>query len=172
MDTSPRPLDGPDAQLASVATAAPDDLDAPYDLAALAARVGADEALLVAVAEAGLLLPHHVDATGVARYSEADATAVRAGLELLDAGLPLGELLDLAGPTDAAMRDVAERAVEGFLRFIRDPAVGTLDDPDEAAARLVTAYERMLPASVTLIAHHFRRCLLAAAAQRLAPDGP
>jgi hypothetical protein len=166
METSSRPLDTPDARLAAAAVAAPDDREAPHDLAALAALVDADVTLLSAVADAGLLLPHHVDADGVARYSEADAVAVRAGLALLEAGLPLGELLDLAGPTDTAMREVADLAVDGFLRFIRDPAVGALEDPAEAADRLVTAYERMLPASVTLVAHHFRRCLLQAAAQR------
>jgi hypothetical protein len=171
MEIPPRTLDGPDARLAAAAVTAPDDREAPHDLVDLAARVGADVTLLTAVADAGLLLPHHVDGDGNARYSEADAVAVRAGIELLEAGLPLGELLDLAGPTDTAMREVAELAVDGFLRFIRDPAVGALVDPTEAADRLVTAYERMLPASVTLVAHHFRRCLLQAAAQRFAADG-
>jgi hypothetical protein len=170
MDTSRRPLEPADARLAEAAVTAPDDREAPHDLASLAALVATDTTLLHAVADAGLLLPHHVDADGVARYSAADAVAVRAGLELLEAGLPLGELLDLAGPTDTAMREVAELAVDGFLRYIRDPAVGTLEDPTEAADRLVTAYERMLPASVTLVAHHFRRCLLQAAAQRFTAE--
>ncbi len=173
MEHRSAPLDPADAALAaavgtSVAGAPVDDLEAPFDLAALAGEVGASPTLLEAVARAGLLLPHHVDEGGVARYSAADAEAVRAGLTLLDAGLPLAELLALAGPTDAAVKDVADRAVEAFLRFVRDPVLGTAADDDEAAQRLVTAYERMLPATERLVAHHLRRRLILAALERLA----
>jgi DNA-binding transcriptional MerR regulator len=167
------PLDPADAALAAAVIAAADgtptdDLQAPFDLTELAAEVGASPTLLEAVARAGLLLPHHVDEGGIARYSAADAEAVRAGLTLLDAGLPLAELLALAGPTDTAVKDVAERAVEAFLRFVRDPVLGTAVDDDEAAQRLVTAYERMLPATERLVAHHLRRRLILAALERLA----
>jgi DNA-binding transcriptional MerR regulator len=167
------PLDPADAALAaavgtSTLGTSADDLDAPFDLAGLAAEVGASTTLLESVARAGLLLPHHVDAQGVARYSAADADAVRAGLTLLDAGLPLAELLALAGPTDTAVRDIAERAVEAFLRFVRDPVLGTEPDDAQAAERLVTAYERMLPATERLVAHHLRRRLIQAAMDRLA----
>ena len=147
-----------------------DDRDAPHDLPALAASVGAPVALLEAVSRAGLLLPHHVDEGGVPRFSAADADAVRAGLELLDAGLPLAELLELAGPTDAAVTDIAERAVEAFLRFVRDPVLGTAPDEDEAGRRLVAAYERMLPAVERLVAHHLRRRLVGAAVARMTAE--
>ena len=160
-------LDGPDAALARAVV---DDRDAPHDLAALAAEVGAPVTLLEAVARSGLLLPHHVDGDGTARYSAADAEAVRAGLELLDAGLPLAELLELAGPTDSAVGAIAERAVEAFLRFVRDPVIGTVPDEDEAGRRLVAAYERMLPAVERLVAHHLRRRLIAAAAARIGAE--
>jgi DNA-binding transcriptional MerR regulator len=176
METRPAahdPLDPADAALAAAVTAPVDDLDAPYDLAALAEAVGASVTLLESVARAGLLLPHHADADGTARYSAADAEAVRAGLTLLDAGLPLAELLALAGPTDVAVRDIAERAVEAFLHFVRDPVLGTLGDDAEAGQSLVTAYERMLPATERLVAHHLRRRLILAALERLAgPEGP
>jgi len=157
-----------DAALAAAVTPRVDDTDAPFDLGALAAEVGASVTLLESVARSGLLLPHHVDADGVARYSAADAEAVRAGLTLLDAGLPLAELLALAGPTDAAVADIAERAVDAFLRFVRDPVLGTTVDETEAAERLVTAYEQMLPATERLVAHHLRRRLILAALERLA----
>ena len=156
-----------DAALADAVTARTDDRDAPFDLVALAGEVGASVTLLESVARAGLLLPHHVDAAGVARYSAADAEAVRAGLTLLDSGLPLAELLALAGPTDAAVRDIAERAVEAFLRFVRDPVLGTTPDETEAGERLVAAYEHMLPATERLVAHHLRRRLVLAALERL-----
>ncbi|MEX2324298.1 MAG: hypothetical protein WD576_00980 [Nitriliruptoraceae bacterium] len=151
---------------ASVVAAAAEDETAAYDLAGLAEATGATMTLLESVERAGLLLPHHVDESGTARYSEADARAVRAGMTLLDAGLPLGELLEIAKHTDAAVRSIAEPAVEAFLRFVRDPVHGTSTTPDEAAERLVTAYQRMLPATETLVAHHLRRALLHTAAQR------
>lgn len=169
---NPRPADlaPADAALAGAVTAGrdgrTDDLDAPFDLVGLAAEVGASPTLLESVARAGLLLPHHLDDRGVARYSAADADAVRAGLTLLDAGLPLAELLALAGPTDAAVTDIAERSVDAFLRFVRDPALATGDD-EAAAERLITAYERMLPATESLVAHHLRRRLILAALDRL-----
>ena len=168
METDRGPMAPADAALADAVNAPVDDLEAPFDLAALAVEVGASATLLESVARAGLLLPHHVDDAGVARYSAADAEAVRSGLTLLDAGLPLAELLALAGPTDAAVRDVAERAVDAFLRFVRDPVVGGIEDDTEAAERLVTAYERMLPATERIVAHHLRRRLILAALGRLA----
>lgn len=157
-----------DAALAAAVVGPADDTEAPYDLAGLAEAVGASVTLLEAVARGGLLLPHHTDADGTARYSAADAAAVRAGITLLDAGLPLAELLALAGPTDRAVGEIAERAVEAFLRYVRDPVLGTSGDGDAAATRLVTAYQDMLPATERLVAHHLRRRLILAALERLA----
>lgn len=162
-------LDAPDAALAA---AVADDDDAPFDLDGLVAEVGTTRALLESVERAGLLVPHHVDDTGVARYSAADAQAVRAGLTLLDAGLPLGELLDLARRTDDAIREISGHAVDAFLRFVRDPVRGSAGTDDDAAHRLVTAYRDMLPATERLVAHHLRRRLLAEAVERVELAGP
>ncbi len=163
----PQDLDAPDAALVAAVV---DDEHAPYDLDGLADATGAGRTLLEALERAGLLLAHHTDPDGIARYSEADAAAVRAGLRLLDAGLPLGELLDLARRTDAAVSGIAEHAVEAFLRFVRDPVRGTAASDDEAAERLVTAYQQMLPATERLVAHHLRRRLLATAAARVGEE--
>jgi DNA-binding transcriptional MerR regulator len=165
-DASPS-LDAPDAALAAAVV---DDGAATLDLEALAVEVGATRSLLEAIERAGLLVPNHLGEDGAPRYSAADAQAVRAGLTLLDAGLPLGELLDLARRTDSAVRDISSHAVEAFLRFVRDPVRGTSLDDEEAAERLVTAYERMLPATEQLVAHHLRRRLLAEAAERVAQE--
>jgi DNA-binding transcriptional MerR regulator len=170
---SPSDATPADAALAAAVSAgAPpstsDDLEAPFDLTGLAQELGIGMALLESVVRSGLLLPHHVDAGGVPRYSQADVEAVRAGLTLLETGLPLAELLALAGPTDAAVTTIADQAVDAFLRFVRDPVIGAVGEGEDAGARLVLAYERMLPATERLVAHHLRRRLILAAMSRLA----
>jgi len=144
--------------------------DAVYDLPALAALVGTTPTLLEALERSGLLLANQHDATGTALYSDADAAAVRAGLTLLDAGLPLTELLTIAQHTDEAIQLIAKHAVDAFIAFVRDPVHGTATSPTEAIGRLVTAYEQMLPATETLVAHHLRRRLISEALERLTAD--
>ncbi len=56
---------------------------------------------------------------GQDRYSEADVDAAAAGLRLLEHGLPLPELLDLARDHTVAMRATSERAVALFDRYVR-----------------------------------------------------
>lgn len=146
------------------------DAEAVYDLTELADLVGTTKTLLEALERAGLLVAHQHEADGTARYTAADADAVRAGLTLLDSGLPLAELLTIAKHTDEAIRSIATAAVDAFITFVRDPVHGTAQTPTEAVARLVTAYEQMLPATEMLVAHHLRRRLIDEALQRLTSD--
>jgi DNA-binding transcriptional MerR regulator len=139
--------------------------DAPMTLDELAEATGVSPALLEAIEREGLLAPRDQD--GGRQYTQGDANAVAAGLELLATGLPLGELLDLARRHDKAMRAVAEHAVELFVRFVRDPIRAQASSEEEAAEKLVESFRRMLPATTSLIAHHFRRVLLAAAQERI-----
>ena len=122
-------------------------------------------ALLEALEREQLLVPRHVD--GEARYSPADAEVLHAGMALLDAGVPLDELLGLARRHDDAMRAMAEEAVELFVRFVRDPIQGSATSEEEASEQLTAAFGNMLPATGAIISHHFRRLLLAAASDRL-----
>lgn len=161
------PLRPADAALAAAVVGPPDDTEAPYDLSGLAGAIGTSITLLESVARAGLLIPHHTDPDGTPRYSAADMEAVRAGLALLDAGLPLAELLALAGPTDRAVSEIADLAVEAFPRFVRDPVLGQAPDDHTAASRLIAAYGQMLPATERVVANHFRRKLIHAAFERL-----
>lgn len=133
----------------------------------LAERSGIPVPLLDAVAREGLLQPKHVGAEGERLYGRADVDAAKAGLRLLEAGLPLPEVLDLARRHHAAMRDVAERAVQLFDDHVRRPlrAAGLPDD--EAAAKLVDAFHELLPATTALVEHHFRRTLLAVAQEHI-----
>lgn len=131
----------------------------------LAQRTGISEALLDALAREGLIV--HKERDGVAYYTEADAAMVAEGLALLGAGLPLSELLVLAREHDRAMREVAERAIDVFIRFVRDPIRAQSSSEDEASARLVEAFGTMLPATSKLVARHFEQVLLAVAQERI-----
>ena len=132
----------------------------------LATRSGIPVALLQAVIKEGLLVARRVG--GEARFSTADVEAARAGLALLEAGLPLPEVLDLAREHHQAMRAVAERAVELFDTHIRQPLRnGESRSEEEAAERLVDAFNTLLPATTKLVSHHFQRTLLAVAQEHI-----
>ncbi len=129
------------------------------DLETLAERTGVPAGILRAVEHEGLLVPRRVgDKEG---YTEDDVAVARAGLVLLEWGLPLTELLDLARAHDRAMRAVAERAVGMFDTYVRAPAA--TPEGDARARRLVEAFEALLPATATLVSHHFTRVLLSVA---------
>lgn len=65
------------------------------------------------------------------------------------------------------MREVAERAIDVFIRFVRDPIRAQSTSEDEASARLVEAFGAMLPATSKLVARHFEQVLLAVAQERI-----
>jgi hypothetical protein len=77
----------------------------------------------------------------------------------------------LAREHDRAMREVAERAVDVFIHFVRDPIRAQAPSEDEAAARLVEAFRTMLPATSKLVARHFEQVLLAVAQERIEKVG-
>jgi hypothetical protein len=114
--------------------------------------------LIQAVEREGVRLGREVN--GQTRYTAGDIAIVRVALRMLEFGLPLGDLLSLARETDAAMRGVAERAVELFDDHVRKPIRDSSPGDDAAAEQLVTAFRELLPAVTTLVSHHFRRVLL------------
>lgn len=137
----------------------------------LAERTGVSETLLEVVEREGLLVPR--GDTPDAPYTAADVEAVQAGLALLEAGVPLSELLALAREHDAAMRALADRAVDLFARYVVDPIRGTTESEAEAAERMIAALQSMLPAASAVVSHHIGRRLVTAARQRIdAPDEP
>lgn len=147
----------------------PDENERFLTLEELAEESGISLALLEAIEREGLMVARTLE--GEPRYTAADAEALRAGLALLESGVPLSELLALAREHDAAMRRIAERAVDLFARFVRDPIRASDAPEEEAADRLVEAFRKMLPAVVRLVAHHFRRLVLAAALERVEAEG-
>jgi DNA-binding transcriptional MerR regulator len=131
----------------------------------LSERTGIPVALLEAVAREGLLVP---DRGG---YTGADVEVARAGLRLLEQGLPLTDLLDLAREHHRAVRAVAERAVDLFDEHVRKPLRASGLPEDEAADRLVEAFRTLLPATATVVSHHFTRTLLAVATEHIEQVG-
>jgi len=129
----------------------------------LAERTGLSPTLLDVAEREGLLVPRD-DALP---YTSDDVDAVRAAMALLEAGVPLSELLALARDHDEAMRALADRAVDLFARYVVDPIRGTAESDDDAAQRMVDALQAMLPAASAVVAHHIGRRLVAAARARI-----
>jgi DNA-binding transcriptional MerR regulator len=128
-------------------------------------RSGVPASLIQAVEREGIELGRVED--GETRYTAADIDMVRGALRLLEYGLPLGELLELARDTNEAMVALASRAVELFDTYVRKPIRDTAASEEAAAAQLVEAFDTLLPAVTNLVANHFRRVLLDRAEERL-----
>lgn len=159
-DSSPTHLDPWDEALLD----ALDGAGSLVTLEELAESADVSVALLEALLRGGLLIPK---ATEPDRFDVAEAEAVSAGLQLVEAGLPLAELMNLAREMDDAMRPIAARAVDVFATFVRDSVAATAESDIDAAARLVEAFRTMLPATSRLVGHHFRGLLLAHARARM-----
>jgi len=137
-------------------------------LGELAERTGIPEPLLLAIANEGLLVPNRVgEEEG---YTVDDVAVARAGLTLLQEGIPLGDLLALARAHHEATVSIARQAVEMFDAYVRKPLRAAHEDggdEEEAARRLVEAFQTLLPATATLVAHHFTRVLLQTALEHI-----
>ena len=139
------------------------------DLDELASRVGIPAPLLEAIAREGLIVPQHHN--GREGYTTEDADVLRSGLQLLEAGFPLPDLLALAKRHHDATRAIANDAVEMFDEHVRRPLRDSPLPDDEKAERLVAAFRTLLPTVTTLVAHHFRTLLLEAAQEHLEAVG-
>jgi DNA-binding transcriptional MerR regulator len=162
-------LDRADRDLAAAVAAARGESEETITLEELAERSGAPLGLLRAVEPEALRLSRRVD--GEDRYTASDVEFVRLAMRLLQTGLPLDELLDLAKDHHAAVAALAERAVDLFDRHVREP-LREGEGADAAGERVVEAFGELLPAVTALVAHHFRRVLLSAAEERLERPAP
>jgi DNA-binding transcriptional MerR regulator len=134
----------------------------------LAEATGVPLALLKAVEAEGLLIPRRFGDQD--RYTQADVAAAQAGLLLLEWGIPLSALLDLARRHHEATESVAREAVTMFSTHVRGPLreahppAGTAptgrSEDEPHIERLLQAYSELLPAVNTLVGHHFTRTLI------------
>jgi DNA-binding transcriptional MerR regulator len=153
-------LDAADADLAAAVAAArsrEDDAEL-LTLEEFSARSGVPASLIQAVEREGIRFGTSED--GEERYTAADTEIVRTALRLLEFGLPLPDLLALARQADAALRELAERAVDLFDEHVRKPIRDTAGGDAVAAEQMVEAFAELLPAVTQLVSHHFRRVLL------------
>ena len=156
-----------------------DDRPPLFTLGDLAEATGMPLALLKAIEAEGLLIPTRVG--GQERYTEEDVDASRAGLRLLEWGIPLTDLLDLARRHNEATEATARQAVELFARHVRDPlrsgsrpdalVHGDVPDAADAVDGLLQAYAELLPAVNTLVGHHFTRTLVRVALDHVEQEG-
>jgi DNA-binding transcriptional MerR regulator len=132
----------------------------------LAERTGVSVEVIDVLSAAGLLAPRMVD--GELRYSVTDADLVATGRRLLDVGLPIDELLDLARHYHEVTVDIADRAVAMFDDHIRTPIRRGAGTAEEKAERLVAAFEVLFPAVTSLVSDYFAGVLLERAEAALA----
>lgn len=131
----------------------------------LAARSGVAVPLLRSLEQAGLLVP--VQDGDEPRYPADDLEALAAGLRVIEAGIPIPELIDLAREHAAAAERTATRAVRLFDHHVRERIQSGGATPDEAERTMLRLFGELLEASATLVRHHFQRAVLRAAREHI-----
>jgi DNA-binding transcriptional MerR regulator len=134
-------------------------------LAELAERSGVAAPLLMSLEQAGLLVP--VESDGEPLYPAEDLEAIAAGMQLIAAGVPLGDLIDLGKEYSAAVDRTARQAVELFDHHVRERIQAEGGEAEAAERRLLELFNELLDASGTLVRHHFQRTLLRAAREHI-----
>ncbi len=132
-----------------------------YTRAELAAEARVPEALVRSVEAAGIVEP--VGSGEEARFGEADVAMARTARELLESGLPLPQLLELALRHARHVQDICDSAIDLFDEHVRrrGPAAGD-------AQAIADAFRTLLPVVTRLVALHFQHSLVNRALGRLA----
>jgi len=162
-------LDAADEPLAAAVAGAQQRDGELLDIDSLAARAGIPVPLLEAVVREGLVVARHDDGREV--FTLDDADVLHSGMQLLEVGFPLPELLALARRHHEATRAIANDAVEMFDEYVRQPLRASPASDAEKAERLVAAFRTLLPTASALVAHHFRTMLLEVAQEHLEAVG-
>jgi len=134
-------------------------------LAELAERSGVAEPLLASLEQAGLLVP--ITGGDEPLYPAGDLDAIAAGMKLIAAGVPLGELMELGKEHAASVDRTARRAVDLFDRYVRERIQAEGGETEAAERRLLQTFNDLLEASGVLVRHHFERTVLRAAREHI-----
>lgn len=136
-----------------------------YTRPELAALSGISEPILGVVQRTGLLQP--VTIGGEERFSESDLGMCRAALVIFGSGLPIQELLALAGEHARATETTADRAIAIFEQRARAAA----ESPSRPPPDLAALFRQLLPEATRLVALHFHNTVVRRALVRLSDVG-
>ncbi len=98
------------------------------------------------------------------RFSSSSVEMLKVGLQLLEAGIPLEDLMAIASFHASSIEKVAESAVNLFAEYLLP------DDRESQApqpADLGELVNRLVPLVTNLVAQHFQRTLISKATQRI-----
>ena len=135
----------------------------------LAERTRVPTPMLRSLEASGVLRPRRVE--DELRYTAWDVRAVQMLLSLLGSGLPMEEFMRVARLQIGAANEVADGAVDLFLRYIRDPLRARGLPDDEESERMVSGFRQMLEATTLLVAYNFQRAVLGALQAELDHSG-
>ena len=138
-------------------------------LGELAERSGVAEPLLKTLEQAGLLVP--IEGEKEPLYPADDLEAIAAGMKLIAAGVPLGDLMELGKEHAATVDRTARRAVDLFDRHVRERIQAEGGNAEAAERKLLQTFNELLEASGTLVRHHFERTVLRAAREHIEKRG-
>ena len=134
-------------------------------LGELSQRSGVSEAVIKSLEQAGMLTPD--DSAAESLYPIDDLDAIAAGMKLIEAGVPLAELIELGREHAASTERTARHAVDLFDRYVRERIQSEGGEPEAAERKLLELFNELLEASGTLVRHHFQRTLLRAAREHI-----
>jgi DNA-binding transcriptional MerR regulator len=129
-------------------------------LSELAERTGMPPPMLRSLEASGVLRPVPGPAEGERRYTQADARAVRMLLVLVGSGVPMEEFMAVARVQLGAAEEVAQGAVELFMKYVRDPLCASRLPQKQEAERMVAGFRLLVQAASGLIAYNFERMML------------
>jgi DNA-binding transcriptional MerR regulator len=129
-------------------------------LSELAERTGMPPPMLRSLEASGVLRPVPGAAAGERRYTQADARAVRMLLVLVGSGVPMEDFMAVARVQLEAAEQVAEGAVELFMKYVRGPLCASRLPQKQEAERMVAGFRLLVQAASGLIAYNFERMML------------
>ena len=139
--------------------------EARYTSTQFADRLGIPKGLLDLV-DSSELREAVAGETGDNLYSDVDLEAARGVMRLLEYGLPITRLLEVAVKHHRATAQTVDEAIDLFNAYVR----GRRRDGDGVEA-VADAFREMLPIVVSLVAQHFHRLLVGRALARIKQSG-
>ncbi|HYB91137.1 MAG TPA: MerR family transcriptional regulator [Candidatus Binataceae bacterium] len=139
--------------------------EARYTSADFARLLGIPKGLL-ALVERSELREAIQDETGTNVFSDADLEAGRGVMRLLEYGVPLTALLDIALKHHRATSRTVDEAIDLFNNHVRGR-----EGEGASVEAVADAFREMAPIVVSLVAQHFHRLLVGRALTRIKQTG-